>query len=247
MVRTQTGIILSIICATSFVLIVEKRGSFVPYISFIAGLLGIFWGRGRGAFVSLLITICIYMLMNLRRIGHYMVSILVSGALLAGALTFNPQVEAVYNKWLNRWNLSGGQTLDNGRIRAWSAATEQIEKEPFGVGRWTLTVQKGSFRFYTHNDYLGFAISYGILAGVAYALVMIYAFLSLYRASKKNADPSERVIAGATLSAVCCLAINSLTDHLIADSGRYFLAWFIVAVGCSIADKRCRRIAENYT
>ena len=244
--RTGVGIVFSIICAASLVLIIEKKGSFLPHLSFFAGLLGIIWGGGRGVFVSLVLTNCMYLLLNLRRIGYYFVWVVVTGAVLIGMIAVIPQVGAAYNSWSGRWHLSRGETLEEGRAVRWMGAVEQIEREPLGMGKWTLALERGPGINYTHNDYLGFGISYGVVGCLAYVFAVLSAFVSLYRAFRANTVPLEKAIIGASLCAVCCLGINSFTDHLIADTGGYLLSWFIVGIGWSIADKRCRRTAGKY-
>lgn len=245
MIRTGVGIILSIIAATSFALIIEKRAGFAALMTFIAGSLGIIFGGGRGAFVALFLTICVYVLMTMRRLGikRYFSTLLVTLVLAVIVLNLVPQIQDAYDIWSTRWELAGNASIDNGRTERWVAALEQMRSEPLGLGRWTLVPTQYP-EWFAHNDYFAFGMSYGILGGLAYSLAMVYAFLSIYRTFKRTISEVERGIAGAALAALICLAINSMADHLISDKARYFLSWFIVGIGWSIA-KSERHIANE--
>jgi hypothetical protein len=116
---------------------------------------------------------------------------------------------------------------DQDRFMLWGRAVEQILDHPEGVG-WTVSVGD-RVRSVIHNEYLGYAVSYGVTGGLAYASLVAGLMIYFLQCRKRRTeDHSALAINLAGLGVVAALAVNSMTDH-VASSRWYFNAiWSVI-------------------
>jgi O-antigen ligase len=113
------------------------------------------------------------------------------------------------------------------RLLLWGRAIENFFEHPEGVG---LTLKVGDIvETYIHNDYLTYAVSYGVTGGLAYtslvAGLMIYFFRSTKRIIK---DHSALAIHLAGLGVIVAIAVNSMTDQMNSNRWYFNTIWSVV-------------------
>ena len=104
---------------------------------------------------------------------------------------------------------------------------EAFLEHPEGVG-FTLSVGDKK-KSYTHNDYLAYAVSYGVMGGLAYISLVVGLLISFFRRRKnKFDDPSALAIYLAGLGVIVAVAVNSMTDHMTENRWYFNLIWSVV-------------------
>ena len=128
-----------------------------------------------------------------------------------------------------------GINLD--RFMLWRRAINYFYEHPEGVG-WTLTV--GDIKKSNpHNDYLVYAVSYGIIGGMVYAYLVLRLLIYFFRKSKTIIkDPYAMAVTLAGLGVVVVAFVNSMTDHMVASQWYFNVIWSIIwySYFCSQAD-----------
>jgi len=130
----------------------------------------------------------------------------------------------------------GINTVD--RLVLWKRAVDYSVEHPEGMG-WSLSYGDKYRKSNPHNDYLLYAINYGIIAGAVYLYFVLRLTLSFLRKSLAPVrDPSALAINLAGLGVVVVLLVNSMSDHLTASKWYFYVLWSIVwyAYFCSRTD-----------
>jgi len=113
------------------------------------------------------------------------------------------------------------------RIAIWRRAFNYSLKHPEGVGWSLFFVDKTKIN--THNDYLLYAINYGIIVGIVYAYMILKLLIFFYRKSKAlNQDNHALSIHLSGLGVTTVLLINSISDHLVANKWYFIVIWSIL-------------------
>jgi hypothetical protein len=117
---------------------------------------------------------------------------------------------------------------DTDRVTLWARGVEQIVSHPEGVG-FTLAVGD-KVRFFVHNDYLAYGISYGVFGGfAAYTFLVIGVLISFFKVRKSVIrDPSVLAIHLAGLGVIVAVAVNGITDHMNENRWYFNVIWSII-------------------
>ncbi len=125
---------------------------------------------------------------------------------------------------------------DMDRFRLWAKAVDQILKKPEGVGK-TFEVgddkqslwMKIERRTVIHNDYLAYAVSYGIIGGLGYLILVCGLLVSFFRAGKSMIkNPAAYAVYLAGLGVIVAAAVNSVTDHMNANRWYFNVIWSMI-------------------
>jgi len=116
---------------------------------------------------------------------------------------------------------------DDDRLGLWGRAVEQILQHPEGVG---LTLEVGDkVKTYIHNEYLTYAVSYGIIGGLAYAFLVVRLLTFFFQVRKSTIDdPSALAIHLAGLGVMVAIAVNFMTDHMNANRWYFNIIWSVI-------------------
>lgn len=128
---------------------------------------------------------------------------------------------------------------DKDRLGLWQRAIEHYAEQPMGVG-FTLTVGD-RVKTVIHNDYLAYTVSYSLLGGVAYTLLIIGLLFSFFQKGKNMLDdPSALAVYLAGLGVIIAAALNSITDHMAENRWYFNLIWSLIwySYFCSRAAQR---------
>ena len=118
-----------------------------------------------------------------------------------------------------------GMNLD--RFMLWERAIHYLYEHPEGVG-WTLTVGD-RIKSNPHNDYLVYAVSYGIIGGIIYGYLVLRLLIYFFRKSKTIIkDPYAMAVTLAGLGVVVVAFVNSMTDHMVASLWYFHVIWSII-------------------
>ncbi len=227
-IRTQIGFLLaSMICASTSVAICRVR----PLYRFLAaGSLAInfFLLLVTGSVASTIACICGLVVILIVGRGHFSaVKYATSLALVVGLLfsvwAFSPKFIRQYESQRYEERSRGGIDASD-RTVIWARAFDYMLQNPVGVG-WSLLVNDTIG--YPHNDYLSYAIAYGILCGFAYLYVLFRLLLSLMKSVKSIGDHSELAIKLSGVGAVVVILVNSISDHLTANRWYFAVLWSI--------------------
>lgn len=116
---------------------------------------------------------------------------------------------------------------DTDRLTMWGRAVEQFLQHPEGIG-WTLSVGSG-IKSVIHNDYLAYAVSYGLTGGLAYVSLVTGLVISFFQVRKSALhDPAALAVHLAGLGVIVAVAVNSMTDHMTENRCYFTLIWSIV-------------------
>lgn len=117
---------------------------------------------------------------------------------------------------------------DTDRLTLWARAVDQLFRHPEGVG-WTMSVSGGGQTSFIHNDYLTYAVSYGVTGGLAYVSLVTGLLISFFLVRKSALkDPAALAVYLAGLGVIVAVAVNSITDHMTENRCYFALIWSIV-------------------
>lgn len=116
---------------------------------------------------------------------------------------------------------------DTDRLALWERAVEHYIEQPLGVG-FTFTVGE-TVKTVIHNDYLAYTVSYSVMGGVAYALLVAGLLISFFQRRKNMIDdPSALAVYLAGLGVIVAAALNSITDHMAENRWYFNMIWSVV-------------------
>jgi hypothetical protein len=116
---------------------------------------------------------------------------------------------------------------DTDRFFLWSRAIEYFYEHPEGVG-FTLTVGD-KVKSNPHNDYLAFAVSYGLIGVFAYPVLIIG--LLIYWFKNRNMIIEDNNALALTLAGqgvIVAFALNSMTDNIVANRWYFNVIWSLI-------------------
>ncbi|TWJ19060.1 O-antigen ligase family protein [Geobacter argillaceus] len=128
---------------------------------------------------------------------------------------------------------------DTDRLGLWERAIEYYVEQPLGVG-FTFTVGD-SVKTVIHNDYLAYTVSYSVMGGLAYTLLVAGLLVSFFQRRKNMIDdPSALAVYLAGLGVIVAAALNSITDHMAENRWYFNLIWSVIwySYFCSRAAQR---------
>ncbi len=231
--RTHVGFILaSMICASSAIIIMPVKAVYRLVAGFclsINALLLLTVGSVGSSISSLCGIVAIFFCASLRiNILRTVFSVVAVVCMMILVWTFAPLKvkDYVELRYKERFVTKGINTVD--RTILWKRAFDYSMDHPEGVG-WSISYGEGSRKRNAHNDYLLYAINYGVIAGIVYACLVISLFVHFFRrAITIINDPSAIAINFAGLGVVVIILINSMSDHLTANKWYFNIVWSII-------------------
>ncbi len=227
--RTDIGFILAaLICASTAVTVSQVRNLY-RLISGACLASNVYLLLVTASFGSIFATLCglaAIFCLQVRTVS--LAKVFASGAVICCmlGLTFvllPPNVKAYLGKRYEHRVTNA----DTDRVGLWARAVEQFLRHPEGVG-FTLSVGD-RVKSFTHNDYLAYAVSYGLTGGLAYISFVLGLLLSFFRVRSQTIhDPSALAVYLAGLGVCIAVAVNSMTDHMTESRCYFNLIWSIV-------------------
>ena len=198
------------VCLVSNLVLLLATGSFGSGLACVCGLSAIFYAQSRSV--------------NVTRV---LASVIVIICMLFLTYSLSPSSTKQY---LAKRYERRVTNVDEDRVELWSRAVDYLLQHPEGVG-FTMTVGD-TIKTNPHNDYLAYAVSYGVFGGLAYVSLVAGLLISLFRMRKRRiGDPSALAIYLAGLGVIVALAANSMTDHLGVNRWYFNIIWSIAWYG----------------
>jgi hypothetical protein len=230
MIRTQVGIILAALICASFAITISQTRRGIRFMAggCLAAALYLLLVTGSvGSTIAGLAGMFLILVMGLRRFSlkRYFILLTVGLGLGLGIWTVLPP--GIQNYATSRYELRVGRSASSTADRSWrwKKSLKFLVENPSGVG-WSLYVEP--LHTYPHNDYLTYAIAFGLVCGLIYFLyppVFILTFLS-FRPSAM--DPSRFALALAGAGVAVVVLINSLSDHLTSNRWYFNVVWSLI-------------------
>ena len=126
--------------------------------------------------------------------------------------------------------------MDQDRFILWGHALRQLIANPEEVG-WTGLVGN-KVQTWIHNEYLTYAVSYGLFGGLGYISLCAGLLVSFYRRGRRLInDSSLHAIYLAGLGVLVSLLLNSMTDHANENRWYFNVMWSLIwyCYFCSLA------------
>lgn len=227
--RTEVGFILAaLVCASAAVAVSQVKGVYrlvagICLVSnaFLLLVTGSF-GSGFACFCGL----SAIFFAQFRKVsaGRALVSGIVIALVLILTYSFSPTSTKEY---LAKRYEHRVVKADKDRIALWGRAVDQLFRHPEGVG---MTMSVGDkIRTFIHNDYLTYAVSYGVIGGLGYAYLVVGLLIAFFRMRKGLIDdPSMLAVYLAGLGVLVAIAVNSMTDHMNANRWYFNVMWSII-------------------
>lgn len=116
---------------------------------------------------------------------------------------------------------------DTDRLVLWARAIDYFLEHPGGVG---LTYTVGDkVKTNPHNDYIVYAVSYGVIGGLAYPSLVAGLLIYFFRSRRwRSEDHSVLAIHLAGLSVIVALAVNSMTDNIGPARWYFNVIWSFI-------------------
>lgn len=230
MIRTQSGIILASLICGSFAIAISPiaRGTRLVATGCLAASLYLMLITGSvGSSLAALAGMVLILLMGKRRfsIRRYFLLLLLGTGLAFTAWSAMPSVIQQYavSRYEVRMGKSGSAVGD--RAWRWKKSLNYLTEHPSGVG-WSIYIEP--LGTYPHNDYLTYAIAYGVLCGLIYFLYPSGLLFSFAFLNSKVADPSRFALALAGAGVTTVLLINSMSDHMTANRWYFNVIWSLI-------------------
>ncbi len=228
-VRTEVGFILAaLICASTAVAVSQIKTQY----KLLAGAclaVNAFLLLATGSFGSILACLCglaaiFYTQFRTVKVTKVLAAVAVICCVLF--LTYSLSPPSI-KEYLGKRYEHRVVKADTDRLWLWARALEQILQHPEGVG---LTLAVGDkVKYYIHNDYLTYAVSYGLIGGMGYASLVVALLISFFRVKKSAIhDPSALAIYLAGLGVIVALAVNSVTDHMNSNRWYFNVIWSLI-------------------
>jgi hypothetical protein len=229
--RTEVGFILAaLICASTAITVSQVKGLY----RLLAGAClasNVFLLLATGSIGSILACLCglaaiFYTQLRSANLIRVFVSVTAIACLLLIAYSFSPPEVKEYleQRYQFRVVKSG---KDQDRFMLWGRAIDSLLDHPEGVG---LTLAVGDkVKSFIHNDYLVYAVSYGVIGGLAYLSLVAGLLISFSRRRKSASyDSSLFAIHLAGLGVIVALAVNSMTDHMNSNRWYFNVIWSVI-------------------
>lgn len=230
MIRTQSGIILASLVCGSFAIAISPiaRWTRIAATGCLAASVYLMLITGSvGSSLASLAGMILILVMGKRRfsIRRYFLLLLLGTGLALTAWSVMPAAIQQYavSRYEVRMGASGSAVGD--RAWRWKKAFNYLTDHPAGVG-WSIYIEP--LGTYPHNDYLTYAIAYGVLCGLIYLLYPSGLLFSFVFLNSKVADPSRFALALAGAGVTTVLLINSMSDHMTANRWYFNVIWSLI-------------------
>ena len=200
--------LLSGTCMVSNLVLLLTTGSFGSGLACLCGLVAIFYAQIRVISIVRWITL----------IG------VIAGILFLTYSLSPPDVKQYLEK---RYEHRVNAGTEQDRFVLWGLGMDYFLENPGGVGL-TFTVGDRA-KVNIHNDFLTYAVSYGVTGGLAYAYLVAGLLIYFIRSQKRIIDDHSALAVNlAGLSVIVAVAVNSMTDHLTANRWYFNVIWSII-------------------
>lgn len=231
--RTHVGFILaSLICASTAVAAskVKKLYRLLATACLAGNILLLLITGSVGSAIACILGLCAILLIILNRanILRALTSIFVIATVLGTIWFLAPQSVKKYteDRYQERFEKKGRLNVED-RFMLWGRATKYLIENPEGVG-WSILVGD-KVKSNPHNDYLLYAISYGLIAGIIYAYTVLRLGISFFKRSRHiYNDQNMQAITLSGLGVAIVIIINSIGDHLVANRWYFSVIWCIL-------------------
>jgi hypothetical protein len=230
MIRTQSGIILAALTCARFAVAISPvpRGTRLASVAGLGVSLYLMLMTGSvGSSLAALAGMVVIVILGKRRfpVRRYLALLLVGGCLGMAAWAVLPEGTRRYAT--TRYELRVGKSGDpfGGRAVRWRKSLAFLERHPSGVG-WSVYLEP--LGIYPHNDYLTYAIAYGVLCGLVYLACPVGLLLAFLTVDLKRLEASRFALALAGAGVAAVLLINSMSDHLTANRWYFNVVWCLV-------------------
>jgi O-antigen ligase len=246
--RTGVGFILAVlICASTAVAVSQVKGLY----RLLAGaclISNVFLLLATGSFGSIFACLCglaaiFYTQFRRVNVARVLLSVIVIASLLVLTYSLSPPSMKEYLEKRYEHRVVEG---DTDRFVLWARAMDYFLEHPEGVGL-TFTVGD-TVKSNPHNDYIAYAVSYGVIGGLAYPILVTGLLIYFFKIRKmRTEDHSALAINLAGLSVIVAFAVNSMTDNIGVNRWYFNLIWSLIwysyfcSRGGSIGRKNSKR------
>ncbi len=228
-VRTDVGFILAALICASTAIVVSRVKSVYRWLAVASLISNVFLLLGSASFGSGLACLCglgaiFYAQFRKTNVVRTLVSLFVIALMLLLTYALSPpSVKAYLAKRYEHRVVKA----DTDRFWLWARAVDQLVEHPEGVG---LTMEVGDrVKSFIHNEYLVYAVGYGLIGGLGYAALVLALLISFFRRHKKGVDdPSGRAVCLAGLGVMVVIAVNSMTDHMNPNRWYFNVMWSVI-------------------
>jgi len=230
MIRTQVGIILAALICVSFAAAFSRVRRGIRLLAMGCLVVAVYMLMVTGSVGSTFAALAGILMILFKGRHHFSMKryliLLFTGATLAMAgwtvLPKNLQQYAI-----SRYELRFGQKgsgMDDRSLR-WKKSVNYLMENPSGVG-WSLYIEP--LRTYPHNDYLSYALAFGVVCGLVYFLLPTGLLFSFMTFNPSSLDPARLSLILAGAGATTVLLINSMSDHMTANRWYFNVVWSVI-------------------
>lgn len=227
--RTGIGFILAaLICASTAITVSKVKGLY----RLVAGgclVLNMFFLLATASFGSIFACLCgltVIFYSQIQRFNVTRVFLSVIGIAFLLILTYSLSPPSI-KEYLEKRYEHRVVNEDTDRLVLWARAMHYFLERPEGVGL-TLTVGD-EVKSNPHNDYIAYAVSYGITGGFAYITLVTGLLIYFFKSRKRGIeDNSALAITLAGQSVIVAFAINSMTDNICGSRWYFNVIWSII-------------------
>jgi hypothetical protein len=240
--RTQVGIVLAALACASFALSLSRlsaRWRAVTLAAVITSVALILVTGSVGSVIAMILGGIVVIVGTVRRRSvaiPVLIASLGTAAIAKADLFLPPELyQYVHGRYMERFSAGSGIGATD-RVERWVKSLEFAADHPTGVG-WSLYVDE--LADYPHNDFISYAIAWGVLCGVAYLFAVVRTWLS-YSTGAPKSDDLTATLGLAGLGAATVLLVNSMADHLTANRWYFNVVWSVVWY-CYFSARSARR------
>jgi O-antigen ligase len=233
MIRTQIGIVLAALICASFAVVVSNLSLILRLVAgtcFTIAILLLLITGSVGSSLASLCGIVLILVFGRRFFSIKQYSMIILGVVGFVLITWSILPEGIQRYAESRYiaRFSEGNVDTSDRSSIWKNSYKFLLENPLGVG-WSLMYIEKKLGYAPHNDYLAYALSYGLFCGILYLSVAAWLLFSLFKISSGDNDPPiALIVALAGVGVVMSLLINSFSDHLTANRWYFNVVWSMV-------------------
>jgi O-antigen ligase/polysaccharide polymerase Wzy-like membrane protein len=231
LMRTQAGIVLAALACASFALLIAAsagRCRWTAGVCVVVCCVLMLLTGSVGSGIALLLGIAVVLVVASRRVksGQYVLIGAIGAAVVASGWRFLPVevLEYVGARYDERFSVGSGIGASD-RTEIWARAVEYAQQNPNGVG-WSLYLDR--LGIYPHNDYLSYAIAFGVLCGALYLYLAGRLWWKFATGLRQHKEEDRFALGAAGLGAATVLIVNSMSDHLTANRWYFNVVWSII-------------------
>ncbi|HUV58662.1 MAG TPA: O-antigen ligase family protein [Desulfatiglandales bacterium] len=233
--RTDVGFILAVLTCASLAISISKVRTLYRLLSgacFVSNLILLFMTGSFGSGFSCLCGMLAIFSIQIKKLSVKKVLGSVVAMICVMFVVYNllPQSTKTYLEKRYEHRVT---KADTDRFDLWGRALDHFFKYPEGVGL-NLSVAASiniyhKVRSNIHNEYLVYAVSYGLFGGIAFVLIVAKLLIYYLKMRKhKIDDPYALATYLAGLGVVIAVSLNCMTDHLNANRWYFNVSWSII-------------------